>query len=372
MCGIVGLFAKSTAISDRLGAHLAAMLVELGDRGPDSAGVAIYRDPAAAGWTKLSLYAATEPYDWVDLRSELGAAFGGVAGVEVRASHGVAERPGGGRRRDRLARRAPPRAARDERGNDHRDLQGDGPARAVRRALPARRRAGQPRARTHAHGDREPRHDRALAPVLDRPRPVPRAQRLAVEPQPPAARAAPRGHHVPDRQRLRGRRRVPDVAAARGRDAWTRRSRAASPTWTASTRSSSARSTGSPCCATRSRASPRCSPRTTTGSRWPRSTARSPCSRAPRTRGRGSPRPRTCTAGSAPAYERDEHRERDLRPGREAAARAQPAPARSRRQRRAAPRASSGTRAARTPWRAGSTPTSRSRSRATWATTAPG
>jgi len=27
MCGIVGLFAKSTAISDRLGAHLAAMLV---------------------------------------------------------------------------------------------------------------------------------------------------------------------------------------------------------------------------------------------------------------------------------------------------------------------------------------------------------
>ena len=54
MCGIVGLFAKSTAISERLGAHLAAMLVELGDRGPDSAGVAIYRDPAAAGWTSSS------------------------------------------------------------------------------------------------------------------------------------------------------------------------------------------------------------------------------------------------------------------------------------------------------------------------------
>jgi glutamate synthase domain-containing protein 1 len=93
MCGMVGLFAKSSAISERLGAHLAAMLVELGDRGPDSAGVAIYRDPAAAGWTKLSLYAASEPYDWVGLRSELGAAFGGVAGVEVRASHGVLSVP---------------------------------------------------------------------------------------------------------------------------------------------------------------------------------------------------------------------------------------------------------------------------------------
>ena len=38
----------------------------------------------------------------------------------------------------------------------------------------------QPRARPHAHGDREPRDDRALAPVLDRPRPLPRPQRLAL------------------------------------------------------------------------------------------------------------------------------------------------------------------------------------------------
>jgi glutamate synthase domain-containing protein 1 len=93
MCGIVGLFAKSPAVSERLGAHLTAMLVELGDRGPDSAGVAIYRDPAASGWTKLSLYAATEPYAWDDLRDQLEVAYGGVAGVEVRASHGVLSVP---------------------------------------------------------------------------------------------------------------------------------------------------------------------------------------------------------------------------------------------------------------------------------------
>jgi methylamine---glutamate N-methyltransferase subunit A len=89
MCGIVGLFAKTPAVSSRLGAHLGQMLVELGDRGPDSAGVAFYRDPAAAGWTKLSLYAAAEPYDWDALRRELEQAFGAAAGVEVRASHGV-------------------------------------------------------------------------------------------------------------------------------------------------------------------------------------------------------------------------------------------------------------------------------------------
>ena len=49
MCGIVGLFAKSPEIEQRLGAHLAAMLAQMSDRGPDSAGVAVYRDPAPAG-----------------------------------------------------------------------------------------------------------------------------------------------------------------------------------------------------------------------------------------------------------------------------------------------------------------------------------
>jgi methylamine---glutamate N-methyltransferase subunit A len=89
MCGIVGLFARSPAVSERLGALLTSMLVELGDRGPDSAGVAIYRDPAAAGWTKLSLHAATEPYPWDALRDELERALGGASGIEVRASHAV-------------------------------------------------------------------------------------------------------------------------------------------------------------------------------------------------------------------------------------------------------------------------------------------
>jgi glutamate synthase domain-containing protein 1 len=93
MCGIVGLFAKTPAVSERLGEHLSRMLMELGDRGPDSAGVAFYRDPAASGWTKLSLHATTEPYPWHVLRDELGQAFGDVAGVEVRASHGVLSVP---------------------------------------------------------------------------------------------------------------------------------------------------------------------------------------------------------------------------------------------------------------------------------------
>ena len=42
VCGIVGLFAKSGKIEGKLGEHLAAMLAQLSDRGPDSAGVAVY------------------------------------------------------------------------------------------------------------------------------------------------------------------------------------------------------------------------------------------------------------------------------------------------------------------------------------------
>ena len=42
MCGIAGLFSKSLDVSDNLGTHLGDMLLQLSDRGPDSAGVAVY------------------------------------------------------------------------------------------------------------------------------------------------------------------------------------------------------------------------------------------------------------------------------------------------------------------------------------------
>jgi glutamate synthase domain-containing protein 1 len=42
MCGIVGLFAKNRSLEEELGAHLAVMLSAMADRGPDSAGFAIY------------------------------------------------------------------------------------------------------------------------------------------------------------------------------------------------------------------------------------------------------------------------------------------------------------------------------------------
>jgi methylamine---glutamate N-methyltransferase subunit A len=89
MCGIVGLFAKSPEIEGSLGAHLAAMLAQMNDRGPDSAGVAVYRDPAPPGSSKVTLFSADPLRDWQALADELGNAFGGRPEPSVRSSHAV-------------------------------------------------------------------------------------------------------------------------------------------------------------------------------------------------------------------------------------------------------------------------------------------
>jgi methylamine---glutamate N-methyltransferase subunit A len=88
MCGIAGLFSKSLDVSGELGAHLGAMLLQLSDRGPDSAGIAIYRDPAPLGSSKVSLFSPDPEQDWGAVRDALAADLG-AADPEVRASHAV-------------------------------------------------------------------------------------------------------------------------------------------------------------------------------------------------------------------------------------------------------------------------------------------
>jgi methylamine---glutamate N-methyltransferase subunit A len=89
MCGIVGLYAKSPDVEERLGTHLAAMLGQMSDRGPDSAGVAVYRDAAPAGSSKLTLHSADPGERWHELGEALAEAFGGSPEPEVRSSHAV-------------------------------------------------------------------------------------------------------------------------------------------------------------------------------------------------------------------------------------------------------------------------------------------
>jgi glutamate synthase domain-containing protein 1 len=89
MCGIVGVFAKSAQVERQLGAHLAAMLAQMNERGPDSAGIAVYRDPAPPGFCKLTVFSADPLQDWEAVAAELRAAFGDCALTGTRASHAV-------------------------------------------------------------------------------------------------------------------------------------------------------------------------------------------------------------------------------------------------------------------------------------------
>jgi glutamate synthase domain-containing protein 1 len=89
MCGIVGLFAKSADVEATLGVHLAAMLEQMSDRGPDSAGVAVYCDPAPHGSSKLTLFSASPREPWDEVRRGLADAFGDAGEPHVRASHAV-------------------------------------------------------------------------------------------------------------------------------------------------------------------------------------------------------------------------------------------------------------------------------------------
>ncbi len=64
MCGIVGLYLKNDKYEQQLGALFAPMLIAMTDRGPDSAGFAIYGDEVSDDWIKLTLRHADLGYDW--------------------------------------------------------------------------------------------------------------------------------------------------------------------------------------------------------------------------------------------------------------------------------------------------------------------
>jgi glutamate synthase domain-containing protein 1 len=89
MCGIVGLLIKNSSLRARLGALLVPMLVGMSERGPDSAGLAVYTTPAPDEHHKLSLYSGGHAMDWENLLQDLRAEFGHAQAAAVHANHAV-------------------------------------------------------------------------------------------------------------------------------------------------------------------------------------------------------------------------------------------------------------------------------------------
>lgn len=88
MCGIVGLFLKDRALEPQLGAMLTDMLITMTDRGPDSAGIAIYSGEAK-GRAKLTIQSDAPNRDFENLTSELQQKIQGDIKITINSTHAV-------------------------------------------------------------------------------------------------------------------------------------------------------------------------------------------------------------------------------------------------------------------------------------------
>ncbi|HSV71476.1 MAG TPA: glutamine amidotransferase family protein [Methylibium sp.] len=93
MCGIVGLLVKTPALRERLGSLMVPMLIGMTERGPDSAGLAVFGTPTADAQRKISLYSGlTEDgadFNWAGLAHELHEHLDLRVDVRPKGNHAV-------------------------------------------------------------------------------------------------------------------------------------------------------------------------------------------------------------------------------------------------------------------------------------------
>jgi glutamate synthase domain-containing protein 1 len=89
MCGIVGLLVKKPQLREQLGSLMMPMLIGMTERGPDSAGLAVFTEPLPEDQRKYSLYAPVWEYDWAGFEAEFIRHFGTEAAIHTKGNHAV-------------------------------------------------------------------------------------------------------------------------------------------------------------------------------------------------------------------------------------------------------------------------------------------
>ncbi|KAB7598071.1 class II glutamine amidotransferase domain-containing protein [Verminephrobacter eiseniae] len=91
MCGIVGLLVKTPALREQLGQLMVPMMIGMTERGPDSAGLAVFTPPLAGARKKISVFAGDidggEHYDWQALVDALNHDRAASASATGRGRH---------------------------------------------------------------------------------------------------------------------------------------------------------------------------------------------------------------------------------------------------------------------------------------------
>lgn len=89
MCGIVGLFLKDKSLEPQLGEMLSNMLITMSDRGPDSAGIAMYSG-VDLGHSKVTIQ-SSEPEAIAMAHESISALIGKPVAMFERDTHAVLE-----------------------------------------------------------------------------------------------------------------------------------------------------------------------------------------------------------------------------------------------------------------------------------------
>ncbi len=89
MCGIVGLLLKKPELREQLGELAMPMLIGMTERGPDSAGLAVFTEQLPGAQRKYSLYAPDWEYDWAGFETVFISKFGSGAAIAIRGNHAV-------------------------------------------------------------------------------------------------------------------------------------------------------------------------------------------------------------------------------------------------------------------------------------------
>src|SRR4051812_15010121 len=89
MCGIVGLLMKSKSDQSSLGRLMTPMFTCMAERGPDSAGLAVFEPPVAAGLRRFNLFAPDRDFNWEGLANDCRQHLAGKGEISAIENHAV-------------------------------------------------------------------------------------------------------------------------------------------------------------------------------------------------------------------------------------------------------------------------------------------
>src|SRR5262249_6213202 len=89
MCGIVGFMARNASLRQSLGELVVPMLTCMGERGPDSAGLAVFSDRLEGQLRRYSFYGPDREVDWGGFLTQFTVDTDSTSEIEAVENHAI-------------------------------------------------------------------------------------------------------------------------------------------------------------------------------------------------------------------------------------------------------------------------------------------